>query len=411
MAALSFSDIRAILKERYPNGLPLDVFYKTAPFLAMVPKDEDLAFGDVIKVPVVYGNPQSVGADFSTAQALAEGTRQKAFKVTTKNYYGFGAITGEAIKKGSRDPGSFIDTLDFQIKGAMTTVKRSLLRYLFGNGGGALGQISATSNPATATITLANPYDVVYFEPGMVIRSATTDGTSGSLRTGSVTLTAVNRSTGELTASGNWTAGITGGGGAATGDYLFRSGDFGAVMDGYRAWVPDSAPTSSLFYDVDRTSDSRLGGMRADLSSLPIREAVQKALKILHVEESEADFAVLNSEDWLSLSFALQAAGTYSTDVIRTEAGIGIEAIKMGGPGGMCKIIADPGAPKGRLLAGQLDTWKLCTMGNLVDFLDDDGMPYLRQATADAVELRVVSRGNLVCYAPGKNGNFLIGTT
>lgn len=408
MAALTFTDIRAILKERYPNGLPVDMFYKTAPFLAMLPKDTDLAFGEVIKVPVVYGNPQSVGADFSIAQGLVEGTKQKAFKVTTKNYYGFGAITGEAIKKGSRDIGSFIDTLDFQVRGAMTTVKRSLLRYIFGNGGGALGQISSSSTVGSATITLANPLDVVYYEPGMVLRLATTDGTSGSLRTGSVTLSAVDRSTGSLTATGNWTAGIAA---AAVGDYIFRSGDFGAVWDGYRAWVPDSAPASTAFYDVDRTTDSRLGGLRADYSALPIREGVQRALKLLSVEESEADFGVLNTEDWLALSFALQAAGTYNVSTVMTEAGVGIEAITVGGPAGKCKLIADPGAPKGRLLAGQLDTWKLCTMGNLVDFLDDDGMPYLRQAAADAVELRVVSRGNLICEAPGKNGNFLIGTT
>lgn len=408
MPALAFADIQAILQERYPNGLPIDQFYRRSPFLAMVPKDEDLAYGENIKVPIIYANPQSVGATFATAQALAEGTSQAAFKVTTKNYYGFGAITGEAIKKGSRDMGSFVNTLETQIEGALTTVRRSHTRYLFGNGGGALGQISAGSSVGTATITLANPFDVVYFEKGMVLQLATTDGTSGSTRAGTVTLAKVNRSTGELTATGNWTAGIAA---AAVGDFIFRSGDFGLVWDGYRSWVPDSTPAATAFYGVDRTTDSRLGGMRADYSALPIREGVQKALKVLHVEESEADFATLNAEDWLTLSFSLQAAGTYSVERIMTDVGIGIEAIKMGGPSGICKIISDPGAPKGRMLAGELATWKLCTMGPLVDFLDDDGLPYLRQASADAVELRVVSRGNLVNYAPGKNGNFLIGST
>jgi hypothetical protein len=405
MAALAYADIIAILKERYPSGLPLDVFYKTAPFLAMIPKDEDLAFGENIKVPILYSNPQSVGADFAIAQALAEGTSQAAFKVTTKNYYGFGAITGEAIKKGSRDKGSFLNTLETQINGAMTTVKRSLLRYLFGNGGGALGQISAASNVGTPTITLANPTDVVYFEKGMVIRLATTDGTSGALETGSVTLTKVDRNTGNLTASGNWTAGIAT---AAVNMYLFRSGDFGAVQSGFRSWVPDSAPSATTFFGVDRTVDTRLGGCRGDFSAIPIREGVQRALKLLHVEESEADFGVMNSEDWLNFSLALQAGGVLQTTTITNQYGVGIEAIKVGGPGGVCKVISDPGAPKGRLLAGQLDTWKWCTMGAPVDFLDDDGLPYLRQAAADAVEIRVVNRGNLVCYAPGKNGNFLI---
>lgn len=408
MPVLDFAGIQAVLKERYPSGLPVDTFYKKAPFLALIPKDQDLAFGEAIKVPVVYGNPQSVGATFATAQGNVDGTRQSAFKVTTKNYYGFGQITGEAIKKGSRDAGSFIDTLDFQIQGAMTTVRRSLLRYLFGNSGGALGQISAGSTVGSATITLANPFDVVYFEPGMVLRTSATDGTSGSARAGSVTLTAVDRSAGTLTASGNWSAGIAT---VAVNDYIFRDGDFGLVWDGFRSWVPDSAPSATTFYGVNRSLDSRLGGMRGDYSALPIVEGIQKALKVLAVEESDGDFGVLNLEDWLNLSFALQARGTLMTERVETEVGVGIEAIKVGGPGGICKIIGDPNAPKGRFLAGQIDTWKLCTMGDLVDFLDDDGMPYLRVAASDAVELRVVSRGNLVCYAPGKNGNFLVGTT
>ena len=55
-----------------------------------------------------------------------------------------------------------------------------------------------------------------------------------------------------------------------------------------------------------------------------------------------------------------------------------------------------------------MDSWKLYSMGDLVRLLDDDGMPYLRQNLADGVEIRVVSRPQLGCSAPGHNGRFVI---
>lgn len=405
MASLSVSDIAAILKERYPNGLPIDRVYKTSPFLAMIAKDKDLAYGENIKVPIRYAHPNGVSASFATGRTNMVGSKQKAFKVTTSNYYGFAQVDGEALEKGSRDPGSFIRVLETEIDGAQYQVERALTKYLFGNGGGSLGTISAGSTVASTSITLANPSDIVFFEVGMVLVAASTDGTSGSVESGSVTVTGVNRVTGTLTAGANWSAGI---GTLATGMHLFRQGDFGTVWSGYRAWVPDSAPTSTAFYQVDRSVDTRLGGLRSDLSSLPIREAVQTALELVHREDSMCDFGVMNSLDYKNFALALQGAGQYNLTTVQNEAGVGIKAISVMGPRGECAILSDPCAPKGRLLMGEKDTWKLCTMGDMVKMLDDDGMPYLRVVDADAVELRIVSRGQLVCTDPGKNGNFQI---
>lgn len=403
MASLSVSDIASLLKERYPTGLTIDRLYRSSPFMAMIAKDKDLAYGKNIRVPIRYAHPNGVAATFATGRANISGSAQKAFEVTTKNYYGFGQVDGEAIKKGSRDVGSFLKILEGEVDSALYQVERSLTKYVFGNGGGSLGTISSTSTVGSAVITLTNPSDVVFFEVGMVLNLATTDGTSGAIKTGTVTLAGVNRVTGALTATGNWTAGIAA---AATGDHIFRNGDFGSVWSGYRAWVPDSDPSATTFYGVDRTADTRLGGLRSDLSALPIREAVQTALEIVHREDSAADFAVMHSVDFKNLSFALQGAGQYNTTTIQTEAGVGIKAISVIGPRGECAIMSDPNAPKGRLLVGERDSWKLCTMGDMVEMLQDDGNPMLRVVDADAVELRLVSRGQLVCFDPGRNGNF-----
>jgi hypothetical protein len=405
MASLSISDIAALLKERYPNGLTIDRLYRSSPFLAMITKDKDLAYGKNIRVPIRYAHPQGVSATFATGRTNMVGSAQKAFDVTTSNYYGFGQVDGEAIKKGSRDVGSFIKILEGEVDGAMYQVERALTKYFFGNGGGSLGTISADSTVASVTIKLTNPSDIVFFEPNMVLVAASTDGTSGAIEAGSVTVTKVNRVTGELTAGANWSAGIAT---LAVGMHLFRQGDFGTVWKGYRAWVPDSAPSATTFFGVDRTTDTRLGGLRGDLSALPIREAVQTALELVHREDSMCDFGVLNSLDYKNLALSLQGAGMYNLTTVENEAGVGIKAISVMGPRGECAIISDPCAPKGRLLMGERDTWKLCTMGDMVEMLQDDGNAMLRVVDADAVELRLVSRGQLVCFDPGKNGNFQI---
>lgn len=405
MASLSSTDIAAILKEIYPDGLPKSVMYKNSPFLAALPKDTEAAYSKQIQVPVRYGNPQGASADFATARnsgTFAQQSSYSAFSVTTKNYYGAAAIDGEAIDKSRRDRGSFVRALEKEISGAQYTMKRALTAYVFGNGGGAIGQ--AASTPAAAVLTLLNPSDVVWFEKGAVIRASATDGTSGALRANSVTLTAVDRSAGTLTASANWST-ITGFAGS---DYLFKAGDFGATISGFEAWVPRTAPAATAFFGVDRTPDSRLSGVRRDLSDRPIEEGLLDAAELLAREGSAVDFAVMHTTAYASLQKALGSKVVYDNMESFDDARIGFKVISFMGPSGPIKVMADPNAPVGRLLMGQLDTWTLYTMGDMVRMLDNDGLPYLRQVTADGIEIQLVFRGQLACDAPGWNGNFAI---
>lgn len=409
MASLSATDIAAILKEIYPDGLPKSVMYKNSPFLAALPKDTEAAYSKQIQVPVRWGNPQGASADFGTARNsgnFAQASSYSAFSVTTKNYYGSAAIDGEAIDKSKRDRGSFVRALEKEISGAQYTMKRALTAYVFGNGGAALGRV-ATSGITTTVLTLANPSDVVWFEKGALIGLSSADGTSGSLR-GSpsyATLSAVDRSAGTLTATANWTATIAG---ATDGDYLFKKGDFGAAISGYEAWVPRSAPGATAFFGVDRTPDTRLSGVRKDVSDRPIEEGLLDAAELLAREGSAVDFAVMHTTAFANLQKALGSKVIYDTMEAFDDARIGFKVISFMGPAGPIKVMADPNAPVGRLLMGQLDTWTLYTMGDMVRMLDNDGLPYLRQVTADGIEIQLVFRGQLACDAPGYNGNFAI---
>ena len=122
---------------------------------------------------------------------------------------------------------------------------------------------------------MKNTEDVTNFEVGMEIVFSTADG-GGSVKSGSVTVNGVDRDTGILTVDAQ--TAIDGGTGSASDDFIFVEGDYDLKIKGLQAWLPNTTPSSSPFFGVDRTADAtRLGGIRYDGSSQPIEEALVTA--------------------------------------------------------------------------------------------------------------------------------------
>jgi hypothetical protein len=403
MAAMTATDLLPVLKEVYPGGsIPREIQFGKSPVLNMMRTDQESAYGEHIKVPVKYGNPQGVGAVLSTAQTNNSNTAWKAFEIDTIDYYGVVKISGRAIDKSKKDRGSFVRGLKQQSDGIIYSVRRRLTHNLFRNHGGAVGQVGTVS---TTTVTLTTARDSRNFEPNAVIVADTTDGTSGTVDAGSVTLSAVSRSAGTLTATANWSAGIAS---IAANDYLFYQSDFGAMMRGFDSWIPSADPGATSFLGVDRSADPvRLGGCRSDLSSLPIEEAAQEALRIVFDEGGEPDVLILSTDNWTNFAKALGSKVEYG-ERSSYDAEVGFKTIKVMGPAGEVDVIADPDCQSNIMWAMTMNTWTLHSMGEFIRVLDDDGLPVLRESTSDGVEMRVVSRPQVACEAPGWNGRFAI---
>ncbi len=411
MASLDNASITAALIQLYPDGkVPKDMTYRGSPFLAAIKKDTEKLRSQGVVIPFHYTGPQGASATFATGRTNMTSSEYAKVTLTHKNYYTFAQIDGEVIDAAKGRPGALVDALKSETDRAMYTMKRALSRYVFGNGGGSLGRISTASTVASASIILQNPSDVRFFEPGMQTTSATTDGTSGSLTDSGndVLISQVDRATGTLTtAGGNWSTQISG---LATTDYLFRGGDFGAVMTGVEGWIPRVASGALLtsFYGLNRSADSRMYGMREDLSGYMAEEQLIVGAELLARENGIVDFAVMNTQNFRNLQLALGSKVVWDTLESADDPKIGFKVIKVAGPTGDITIMPDADAPKDRLLMGQLDTWTLYSMGDLVKLLDDDGNAVLRIGTSDGVELQLVSRSNLGCTAPGWNANFQI---
>lgn len=415
MGVLDTTALNAVLKTQYTQKKVNLLTYKNNPFYAKCPKRTDFVGANKV-VAIRNGAPQGRGAGslgFTAGLANMSASVYNKFTVTRVSDYAFGQVTTEAIRASKNDAGSLVDGLKQEVDGAIYTCMRSLAIGMFGNSGGSRGKISAASNPATTTITLATLTDVVNFEVGMILNTSTTDGTSGTKKTGTVTLTAVDRVNGTLTASGNWTGGIAT---CAAGDFIFQNGDYEAtktLVSGLGAWLPTTAPAvggGDNFFGLDRSSDvTRLAGIRdATHAGGPIEETLIDMAALVVREGGNPDTVFLNPLDYAKFVKAMSGKVIYDRSKSFDEPEIDFKAIKIAGPSGEIDVIGDINCPSGTGYMLQMDTWCLESLGAAPGILDDDGNRILRSATADSYIVRVGYFANMTCVAPGWNATFTL---
>lgn len=408
MAGTTAATLNAVLKTQYTQKKVNLLTYKNNPWYAMIPKRTDFVGANKV-VALRNGAPQGRGAAFGVGLGNISASVYNKFTVTRVSDYAFAQITTEAIRASKNDAGSLVDALKAEVDGAIYTCMRSLAVAMHRNGGGVRGQIA--SGQGTPTITLLVVTDVTNFEVGMVLNSSATDGTTGAKRTGTVTLTAIDRTLGTLTASGNWTTGIPT---AAANDYIFQNGDFEAtnsMVKGLAGWLPLVAPVGGdNFFGLDRSSDvTRLSGVRYTAGSGgPIEEILIDTAALIVREGGAPDTAIMNPLDVASFVKALGTKVLYDRTKSFDEPDVGFKCVKVIGPMGDIDVVADVNCPKGLGYMLQKDTWCLESLGAAPGILDDDGNRILRDALTDSYIARIGYYGNTTCTAPGWNGVFLL---
>ena len=401
---LDISAFSAGLKQIYPEWQIERLTYQNNPFYALVEKQEDF-YGEVLKFPTIYGNPQNRSNTFSNAVAQSTSSLLKGFLLTRKSNYSLASISNEAMEASQSSEGAFLEAAKLEIDGALASLARSLSIQCFRSGTGAIGKVKSATSPST-TVELSIIEDVVNFEVGQKLNASLTDG-GGSLRSDKPTITAIDRITGILTVTptvaGTWVAG----------DYIFADGDYDAALSGLDAWLPyDNRATrlASTFFNVTRSSDgTRLGGLIYDGSSSNYEEALIDGLNLAYREGAECDMVFMNPIDIATLVKILgsKVQRVQVTAEIRNGqqqmAAIGFNGIEVYYSGGTAKVIADRNVPRYRAFGLTMNTWKLCSLGKAVRLFEADGLKMLRSSNSDALDIRCFSYAQLGCRAPGKN--------
>ena len=378
----------AALKQHYTDEKIENMVYKDNPFLAMISKYEDFG-GENLKLPVKYGIPMGRSATFADAVSNKTASQLKAFLLTRKADYAIASIANETIEASKGNSNAFIEAATFEIDGAIEAATRSLAVSLYGDGSGSIGVVGAlaTTTASNDTVTLATIQDITNFEVGMQLNFGTA--------TANKKIDSINRDTGVFI--------LDAASGATTTEAIYVDGDKDNMLTGLGGWLPSTAPASTdSFFGVNRSSDStRLGGIRFDGSSLPLEEGLIGAAARVAREGGKPDVCFVNYSNFADLEKALGSKVSYVDVKVNPE--IGFRGILIHGPRGPIKVVPDQNCPNGVAYMLQMDVWKLYSLGKAPKILDSDGLKFLRESTADAVEARVGYYAQLGCRAPGFN--------
>jgi hypothetical protein len=412
MAGADPTSVSAALKENYAKNMAKVLWDdpQLTPALGILEKRSGKydAGGRSFIQPIQYGDGSSISADFATAQAKAQGSSTGASNLYTR--WSCSAVKVNAVAFWDRDvidqiqgESAFFDLAEAEMDAKMRGIRRDLGRFLWGDGYGAIGLITAIS-ATTVTIALdrVNRVDV----GDDLVASATNGG--GVLRSAtSRAVTQTDPDTGILTVDADPTAL-----GWAAGDSLFRKGDrqnaaspVQQKLFGFDAWVPGTAPGATLFNAVNRQGIWQLGGLRSNATGKSIKKGLLDAAnKLFNMGGTKVTHCFMATDDYGALCDQLDNVKHIAVEARQFKISFdGIELI--GAQGGAIKVLPEPYMPKGNAWMGDFsngDNAYLIYSNDFVNVDDHDGNMFLRSATAAAYECRMYFFGNLVVAAPGR---------
>lgn len=386
MANLTNVGISPILREMGDRGWDTKQLVTSHALLSGMETDTSAMSGDYFKVPCQYSNPTGRSHSSSAAVANRTPSKYKNFNVTSVTDYLNFALDGIVVRKAanSSDRTSFVNALKQEVFSALQETGNNIAKEAYGNIGAARGTVGSFTG---ATITLAFASQAVNFAAGMVLNVSATDGTSGAIRTGTVTILGVDLGTGVITCTGTVTTGIAA---IANGDSIFQIGDFGAAAAGLDSWNPSTAPGATLFFGVDRSvAPSFLGGLRYDgAANGDSMESVFISVDALLNLQPGSPFT--NSEIFInpismgSLRIAKEGQRFVDTD---NEYGLGIKKFRTASGH---TLVEDRDCPQGvARVIGRGCFWHL-TNGNQPALAETDGVTMNYSETADEYSAQVV---------------------
>ncbi len=398
----------ALLKEYYLDQVVQNMAYRDNPLLALIKKKSNVG-GSLYPVPVITDTNMNTSNIFATSQSNQAPASMTRFNVTRAKYFNVATITDELMLACQGDENAFLDETKVLVDAAILSTSNQMAGGLYRSGTGSIGSISTIGTVATGVIQLVNPSDIGGFGVNQVLQctSTSTDGSSVLAAVGYVI--AVNRANGQLTVSttsgglaanpASWAAGL----------YLLPAGNSNAGFVGLAGWFPATAPTSTAFFGVDRSTDPvRLAGVRYDGSSLPVPEAFIKAAALTAREGGAPDMGLCTYETFAELENGLGAKVQYVD--LEGPAQIGFRGIRLTAGVKAMEIVPDRNCIAATTFLITKSSIKLIHLQDSVPCIQrsGDGLMMLRSANAAASELRVAAYGQLACEAPVRNCNVTV---
>lgn len=392
MAASTLTTLDFMFMRKYSDKNVANQARRDHPTFDMIPVEGGFN-GEAHYYFITYANPQGVASVFATAQSSASSSKGVQLRAVRKKKYGIITLDGEAMLASEGNDGAIYDVVSRETDGIIMEVGDTIAFDLFRDGNGVRGRRSSAS---TNVITLTNADDVRNFKPGMTVLADDTI-TGASPRSGTTTVTSIDEDSGTITLTS--AAAITS---FADNDYLFRNGDQnGGCIEGFEVLTPLTAPVAGdSFRGIDRSVDVRgLAGSRL-AATATVEEDLARVAVSVNQRGKKLTHAVVNPINFYNVVRRMQAKVEYQG--AGGTADWGFEYINLVTPAGVLKLYSDPDCPTNRGRAFNAKAHYIKTLGgDLPHVIRDDGQRAQREASEDAIQMRLRGFCNYFQQDPG----------
>lgn len=396
---VDISSYEPYLKQYYNSYSPYNVTYESGPFYAMMMK-ATRAGGKNMPVPQQYGNPQSTSSSFSVSSGSANSAIQLAeFLIPSyPKMYSMVNIDEDLIAASRNDEFTFQQALTNSIDSTIREHGKFLAIYFTGDGSCAIGQVD-TNGVSGSTITLVDPTHARRFSVGQSVYTAaakfSTEPTNEQL------ITAVDSINGTITFDSLPT-------GTDDDWYLFNEGDYatslGSKIVGYQGWVPPglTSPWTTLFSTDRSVNPSLLAGVPLNGQNMTPKQAMIQAVQNLvanGVNPASTFKIFLHPIQYAVLLQSLEANRVYTIkDTEISGLNISFRGINYVGAGYSMDVYQDMWIDSDKMFICDFDKFRFENSAHAAMFTSD-GLDLLRLPTADAVQLRIRTYGQIACSA------------
>jgi hypothetical protein len=395
-----------LVREIWPEEALIEEIIEEEPLLGMCEKDTTWGH-EVRHWPLRWGAPQGIGRTFADAKRLKSSYTSAEFQHGTREMFATLSIEGKLLRtwEYTKKKALLIDPVTTAGELAIDRMRRKFSRTIHGNGVGIIGQISASSNVATDTITLTNANDLKNFEEDVTIQWETTGATGGTVSTEEAQVESIGtEDSPTVTLADAWSTLFPG---IAAGDYLVYTGTYDDdFFYGLDAYLPSHSGSPGTFLTCNRNRNPGfLAGRCMTGTNMSVYQRIKQAARKLVDAGEKPDLYLLSTRNFEKLEFEfdnkLVMTKQPAADVGKYKLGVTYQGVVVQGPRGPIKVMPSMWMPDDVERCGRLDSVVMGSIGPLVHWDSDNGPRDLRtEDGTDNRELRAVSDPGFLVKRP-----------
>lgn len=373
---ITIQNADAALKDYYLDAVSAQLNDGVSPFFAAIEKGTDYVYGKDVKLAVVRGFAGNVMAGAEDGD-LPDPHKNRYVNITAplKNIYGTIEISDKAMRASRESSGAFVNLLNAEMEGLVSSAKQNFQRMLFGDGTGKLFTITDKVSDTVYNVDVVKEYFV-----GMQVDLYSPLNKPSSAL--GVYIESVDKAAGTVTFGTAVTELVVGGNVYVHGSVNSELTGLGAIFD------------SPSLYGYTKTADPYFAPYKADANGKLTEGDLSDVLDYMEENFNSKINVILCSYKTRKKIAALIDANRRVVNTIDARTGYGVVTVND------VPVYADKYCPDDRILflnSEDFALYQLCDW----EWLEDEDGKILKQVPGKAAySATLVKYAELVCRKP-----------